>query len=119
SGGARWRPLGWALVFLAQIVVWCIPALSLSSAAMVWQYTPLVVLIWLACAAMPVLALATVVSRGPALSWGLRVGAPLVLAVATVGWMGAPGVSLAILWLILGVALNHRTLLGFGVLSLL
>lgn len=119
QAGRRWRPLGWALLFLAQIVVWFAPAPSMGSILEVWRQLPSVVIIWLACAALPVVALAAVLWRGPALPMVLRLGAPLALAVAAVGWMGAPGVSLALLWLILGYAMKHRSLMGFGVLALL
>ncbi len=117
--GRRWRPLGWALVFLAQITVWQTPAPQPASIAQAWRFDPSVVVIWLACAALPVAALAAVVWRKPVLPMAVRVGAPLALAVAAAGWMGAPGVSLALLWLVLGFAMNHRSLMGFGVLALL
>lgn len=117
--GRRWRPLGWALVFLAQITVWQTPAPQPASIAQAWQLDPSVVVIWLACAALPVAALAAVVWRKPALPMAIRIGAPLALAIAAAGWMGAPGVSLALLWLVIGFAMSHRSLMGFGVLALL
>ncbi|TFL11537.1 DUF4401 domain-containing protein [Pusillimonas caeni] len=119
QAGRRWRPLGWALVFLAQITVWQTPAPQPGSIAQVWRFDPSVVVIWLACAALPVAALGAVVWRKPALPPSIRLGAPLALAIAAVGWMGAPGVSLALLWLIIGFAMRHRSLMGFGVLALL
>lgn len=119
QAGKRWRPLAWALAFLAQIIVWHIPAPSLGLVAEAWRHQPSIVIVWLACAALPVVALAAVLWRKPATRLMLRVGAPLALAVATVGWMGAPGVSLALLWLIIGFALMHRSLMVFGVLALL
>jgi len=117
--GRRWRPLGWALVFLAQITVWQTPAPQPAYIAQAWQFDPSVVVIWLACAALPVAALAAVVWRKPMLPMAIRIGAPLALAIAAAGWMGAPGVSLALLWLIIGFAMSHRSLMGFGVLALL
>lgn len=117
--GKRWRPLGWALVFVAQIIVWHTPAPSLGLVAEVWRHQPSVVIVWLACAALPVVALGAVLWRQPALAPAWRLGAPLAFAVAAVGWMGAPGVSLALLWLIIGFALMHRTLMAFGALALL
>jgi len=77
------------------------------------------VVIWLACAALPVAALGAVVWRKPTMPLSIRLGAPLALAIAAVGWMGAPGVSLALLWLVVGFAMRHRSLMGFGVLALL
>lgn len=115
--GRRWRPLGWALVFLAQIAVWGAP--QPGSIAQAWLHSPSAVVIWLACAALPVVALGAVLWRRPALPLPLRLGAPLALAAAALGWMGAPGVSLALLWLIVGFAMGHRSLMGFGVLALL
>src|SRR5690606_3850511 len=46
QAGRRWRPLGWALVFLAQITVWQAPAPSPASIGEVWRYDPSVVVIW-------------------------------------------------------------------------
>ncbi|WP_397474176.1 GDYXXLXY domain-containing protein [Pusillimonas sp.] len=119
QAGRRWRPLGWALVFLAQIIVWNIPASQFVPIAAMNGRDISVMVIWLACAALPVVALAAVLWRRPALPISIRLGAPLALAVAAVGWMGAPGVSLALLWLILGFAMGHRSLMGFGVVALL
>jgi len=115
--GKRWRPLGWALAFLAQIMVWFTPAPR--SAAFESGFDPSIALVWLACAALPVVALAAVLWRRPVLPVAVRVGVPLVLAMASVGWMGAPGVSLALLWMVVGFAMGHRSLMGFGVLALL
>lgn len=115
--GQRWRPLGWALAFLAQIMVWFVPAPR--SAAFASGFDASIMLVWLACAALPVVALAAVLWRRPILPAAIRVGASLALAIAAVGWMGAPGVSLALLWMVVGFAMGHRTLMGFGVLALL
>ncbi|HUH88001.1 MAG TPA: GDYXXLXY domain-containing protein [Pusillimonas sp.] len=117
--GKRWRPLGWALVFLAQIVVWQTPAPPLGALLKVWHNDPSVVVIWLACAAMPVLAVAALLWRRPALPLMTRLGVPTAFSVGSVGWMGAPGVSLALLWLVLGQAMKHRSLQAFGVLALM
>jgi len=114
--GVFWQPLGWALACLAQLAAWLAPAAP--SFHFMWQAAPAVALAWLACAALPVAALAAMLWRAPALPFALRVGAPLALAVASIGWMGAPGVSMAVLWLVLGHALARRGLLAFGVLAL-
>src|SRR5690606_10833586 len=39
--------------------------------------------------------------------------------IASIGWMGAPGVSMALLWLVLARSFGSRSLLAFAVLSLL
>lgn len=119
QAGPRYRPLGWALAFLAQTMVWNVPAPQFTSFADIWRYDASVLIVWLACGALPVAALGAVLWRKPVLPAAVRVGAPLALAVAAAGWMGAPGVSLALLWLIVGFAMGHRTLMGFGVLALL
>lgn len=115
--GKRWRPLGWALAFLAQIMVWFVPAPRPAAVGM--GLDPSVMLVWLACAALPVVALTAVLWRRPIVPGVLRFGVPLALAVASVGWMGAPGVSLALLWMVVGFAMRHRSLMGFGALALL
>lgn len=117
--GRRWRPLGWALVFLAQIVVWHAPAPALDMVLDIWRHDASVVIVWLACATLPCVALAALLWRRPVLPPLSRFGAPAVLAIAAVGWTGAPGVSLALLWLFMGYAVKHRSLMVFGVLALL
>ncbi len=114
-----WSPLAWALVCLTQLIAWLAPAPALQGVAAVWLQAPGLVVLWLACAALPVLALGALLWRVRRLPDSLRLGAPLALAVASLGWMGAPGVSMALLWLILGYALTQRALLVFGALALL
>jgi uncharacterized membrane protein/uncharacterized membrane-anchored protein len=114
-----WAPLSWALVCLTQLIAWLAPAPSLQGVAAVWLQVPGLVILWLACATLPVLALGALLWRATGLPDSLRLGAPLALAVASLGWMGAPGVSMALLWLVLGYALRQRTLLVFGVMALL
>ncbi|KAA0891152.1 GDYXXLXY domain-containing protein [Pusillimonas sp. ANT_WB101] len=123
SGAAerRWLPLGWALVLLAQVAAWFArsPGLAgMAALALPWQVTFQLWAIWLGCAALPVAVLAAVLWRVPGMTH-LRVLAPLLLAVASVGWMGAPGVAMALLWAILGHAQRRPSLLVFGVLALL
>lgn len=123
-GGRRrdpdfWSPLAWALVCLTQLIAWLAPAPALQGVAAAWLQAPGLVILWLACAALPVLALGALLWRARSIPGSLRLSAPLALAVASLGWMGAPGVSMALLWLILGYALTQRTLLVFGVLALL
>ncbi len=123
SGAAerRWLPLGWALVLLAQVAAWFAAAPGLAGMAALplpWQVTFQLWAIWLGCAALPVAVLAAVLWRVPGMTH-LRVLAPLLLAVASVGWMGAPGVAMALLWAILGHAQRRPSLLVFGVLALL
>lgn len=116
---ALWTPLAWALVCLAQMLAWLAPAPALHGLAALWQQAPMLLVIWLACAVLPVLVLAVMLSRVSELARVVRIGAPVALAVASLGWMGAPGIALALTWLILGYALAKRTLLVFGVFALL
>jgi len=112
-----WVPLAWALVLLAQASAWFAPAptlLSLGVAA--W---PSLGLVWLACAVLPVLALAALLWADKGLSAVLRIGAPIALAIASIGWIGAPGISLALLWLLFGHSLRRRGLIVFGVVAIL
>ncbi|MGB3290249.1 MAG: GDYXXLXY domain-containing protein [Burkholderiaceae bacterium] len=114
-----WLPLAWALVCLTQLVAWLAPAPAFQAVGDAWMRAPGLLMLWLACAALPVFALGALLWREPGLSPSLRFGAPAALAVASLGWMGAPGVSIALLWLILAYALAQRALLVFGVLALL
>lgn len=114
-----WTPVAWALMCLAQLVAWLAPAPTLYGSAFVWRETPILTLFWLACAALPVLVLAAMLWRVRDLPNFVRVGAPVALAVASLGWMGAPGIAMALVWFVLGHALGRRSLLVFGVLALL
>ncbi|HWK69313.1 MAG TPA: GDYXXLXY domain-containing protein [Burkholderiaceae bacterium] len=114
-----WLPLAWALICLTQLIAWLAPAPALQAMPDAWLQAPGLLVLWLACAALPVVALGALLWRANRLPAGLRLGAPAALAVASLGWMGAPGVSMALLWLILAYALAQRTLLVFGALALL
>ncbi|MDS1139832.1 GDYXXLXY domain-containing protein [Pusillimonas sp. SM2304] len=116
---AFWLPLAWALACLAQAMAWIAPAPTMLGLALVWQQAPGLLLIWAGCALLPVLSLWALLRRAAGLPRWLGVAAPAALAVASLGWMGAPGVSMALLWLVLGYALAQRSLMVFGVLALL
>ena len=114
-----WLPLAWALVCMTQAGAWLTPAATILGMGEVAQQLPGLLLIWVACALLPVLALAALLWREDSVVPGLKLAAPLVLGLASLGWMGAPGVSMALLWLVLGHALRQRGLVVFAVLALL
>ncbi len=117
----RWgvMPLAWALSCVVQLLAWTAPAPAVFGLSSAWGGAPEVALLWLACAALPVCVLAAVLWRAPGVPPALRPAAPAALALASVGWMGAPGVSMALLWLVLARAFGSRSLLAFAVLGLL
>ncbi|MGB6104678.1 MAG: GDYXXLXY domain-containing protein, partial [Pusillimonas sp.] len=119
GSAALWLPLAWALVCLAQAMTWIAPSPTLLGLGQTAQQAPGLLLIWVGCALLPVLAMAALLWRERDVPRWLRVAAPAALAVASLGWMGAPGVSMALLWLVLGYALSQRALLVFAVLALL
>lgn len=114
---AFWMPLAWGLIGLTQLLAWMTPAPTLFWLSDSWH--PVLTVLWLACAVLPVLLLTVFLWRQQAMSNALRFGAPMVLAVASLGWIGAPGIAMALAWIILGYGLAQRSLLGFGVLALL
>ncbi|NYT58541.1 GDYXXLXY domain-containing protein [Alcaligenaceae bacterium] len=114
-----WLPLAWALVCLTQVGAWLTPAPTVLGLGEVSRQMPGLLLIWVACALLPVLSLAALLWREDSVPSWLKLAAPLALALASLGWMGAPGVSMALLWLVLGYALGQRGLLVFAVLALL
>ena len=116
---AFWHPLAWALVFLAQLSAWLAPAPAIYGLKTVLAHSPSLLVLWLACALLPVVVLATLLSRSPTMPARLRWAAPLGLAIASIGWMGAPGVAVSLLWLLLGYAMAQRPLLIFGVFAML
>ncbi|NYT83266.1 GDYXXLXY domain-containing protein [Alcaligenaceae bacterium] len=112
-------PLAWALTCLVQLLAWGAPAPAVFGLSLAWGQAPEIALLWVACAALPVCVLAAVLWRAPGLPPAFRPAAPAVLAIASIGWMGAPGVSMALLWLVLARSFGSRSLLAFAVLSLL
>lgn len=114
-----WLPLGWALVALAQLLGLMAPAPTFYGAVHGQGYTAGLFIIWAACALLPAIALAALLWRSQVPEASLRLSAPAALAAASLGWMGAPGIALALLWVLLGHALQRRSLLGFGVMALL
>lgn len=116
---ASWSPLAWACLVLAQALAYLVPAVSLYDLALHGQGQPSLLALGLAMAMLPVCVLVALLWPAHDLGRVLRVGAPLVLAVACLAWMGTPGVSLGVLWLLLGFAQGRRSLLLFGVLSTL
>lgn len=113
-----WLPLAWALTVLAQSLAWLAPAPTLYALGSAWVQVPELIIIWLTCAMLPVVVLLALLWRSTA-SPRLRWGASAALAVASAGWMGMPGVALALVWLLLGYALGRKPLLAFGVLAML
>ncbi|MBV6273055.1 GDYXXLXY domain-containing protein [Alcaligenaceae bacterium CGII-47] len=112
-----WTPLAWGLVCLTQLIAALAPAPSWFELTV--TPAPALIVLWLACAMLPVVLLAVLLAQQQDRSHVLRLGAPVVLAVASLAWMGAPGIAMALLWIILGYGLARRGLLVFGVLALL
>ncbi|NYT64359.1 GDYXXLXY domain-containing protein [Alcaligenaceae bacterium] len=115
----RWSPLAWALIVVTQSATFVLPSVGLDVLSGYWADQFSLMLLVFACSLLPVVALATLLWSVQGVSAIVRIGAPLALAVACVAWMGAPGVSLGLLWLILGFAYKRRTVMGFGALSVL
>jgi uncharacterized membrane-anchored protein len=114
-----WSPLAWALVCLTQLVAWLAPAPSVNALSSTWLQTPGLLVLWLACALLAPVVLASLLWPVRSLPLSLRVAAPLALAVASVGWAGAPGISMALIWMALGHAQRRKALVVFGLLALL
>lgn len=118
-----WLPLGWAFVILAQIAVLLIPATGMHTLAWLTTYPsdstfPFTLLFW-ASAALPLITLTVLLWPLKTLPRAVRLGAPLVLAVVCQAWVGAPGITLGLLWLILGFAQNRNALVFVGALAIL
>ncbi len=111
-------PLAWALIASVLFGVWFAPApdLALHVQSAAWQAE--LVLLWLACAVLPLCALAAFVGPLKGMASVYRLGGPIALGLACVGWMGAPGIALSLLWLILGYAWSRISLIVAGVLGM-
>ncbi|MCB5364066.1 GDYXXLXY domain-containing protein [Pusillimonas sp. CC-YST705] len=109
-------PLAWAVTALALVAGWWAPALSWSNHLPV---TPQWAWVWslgIMLALLPIYALAAMLKGS---GGRVAVGAALMLMVASIGWLGAPGVAVALTWVLVGRLLGRRALLGFSVVALL
>ncbi|WP_066455974.1 GDYXXLXY domain-containing protein [Castellaniella caeni] len=110
---AAWRPLAWALMAVAALLAGLIEQWAGVSA---WDgpWDGLAAL-WL-CALLPGLLLgARLATRRPAPSASLRLGLPLALCAASLGWIDIPALSVALTGLVLGRLTRHRPLMGLSV----
>lgn len=114
-----WSPLAWALITVTQLSTFLLPSVGWYALSGYWSDHFSLMLLALACSLLPLAALTTLLWSVQGLSAIVCIGAPLALAVACVAWMGAPGVSLGLLWLILGFAYKRRAVMVFGALSVL
>ena len=104
--GGKWAaltPMAWALAILVQTLAWLAPSQWAaidpwaSPGAFNTQF------LRLAFALLPAFLLGALWRRDPAiLSKRVGFGAIVVLLVASFGWLGSPGISLALVWLLLG-----------------
>ncbi len=106
--------LAWALSALALVSGWWSPALSWRGDIAGAQKA-----VWVLGAVLAVLPLYAQATLLRGAGWGLSLYAALVLLVASVGWLGAPGVAVALTWLMLGWALHRPALLGLSAVALL
>lgn len=108
-------PLAWALAGLALTAGWWAPALhwggAMAGGQGAWVGGVAAVL-----AVLPLYGLATML-RGA--GWRLGLGAAGLLLVASAGWLGAPGVAVALTWLLMGRVLHRPALLGLSGVALL
>ncbi len=105
--------LGWALICLTLVSGWWAPALHWDALVqgVRWSWV-----LGLALVALPLYALAAIMHGSGKV---LILGAALVLLVASVGWLGAPGVAVALTWLLMGRVLQRPALIGLSGVALL
>ncbi|WP_368643674.1 GDYXXLXY domain-containing protein [Castellaniella ginsengisoli] len=113
---AVWRPLAWALLLCTPPLAWLATAFGAGAA---WALPPADRLAGLACALLPGLILgAWLAARRalPARGCWLAAG---VLCLASLGWLEAPGLSVALTWILLGRLAGHRPLQCLGAAAVL
>ncbi|WP_323012012.1 GDYXXLXY domain-containing protein [Castellaniella sp.] len=103
-----WWPLAWALMGMAAAVALSVQITG-QAPQQVWPMTGQLSL--LLCAALPGLLLAAwMASARPALPQGWRIGVPLAILLAGLGWLMIPALSVALGWLVLGRLSGRRGL---------
>lgn len=112
-------PAAWAFACAAQALSAMAPAtfaiyLNIGTGSWLWLYVAL-----LSGVLLPVALLVFLLGRDSSADPGIRRIAPWLLGLAGLCWMGAPGIALALIWLLAGFAWSRRTLWVFGVVSLL
>lgn len=116
---ALYLPAAWAFACAAQLLAVMAPAtfaMYLGAGTGAW---PWIFMASLAGVLLPVALLVFLLARDVSANPGLRRIAPWLLGMAGLCWMGAPGIALALIWLLTGFAWSRRTLWVFGVVSLL
>lgn len=107
--------LAWALTVLALVCGWWTPALrwgeGVPTGAWVW--------IWTLALLLALLPLYALYRASHGMKPVLRLGSMFVLLVASVGWMGAPGVAVSLTWLLMGYVLKRRSMLVLSGLAVI
>lgn len=118
------QPLAWVLALTSMLLAWWMPALDMfggptpDAVASSWRVVAPV----FAAALLPVVSWLGIARAGKVkhgVTQGLRWGMVCVLLLLLPVWFVAPGMVLALNWLILGFGLIRPFLLGLGVVSLL
>jgi uncharacterized membrane-anchored protein/uncharacterized membrane protein len=113
-------PLAWAFALCAQAVVWRTGGVSVFALPALWHLAALATVLLMVCVCLPAIAALCLLyprraSLTPALVWGV----PLALVCLGLFWLPAPGIALALAWMLLGFGLGQPVLLGMGTLALL
>lgn len=109
---ALWRPIAWALLLLTPPLAWLA---TLFGAGLAWELPRADVLAGLTGTLLPGLVLGAWLDSRRALPRFQCWLAALALCLAGLGWLGAPGVSVALTWVLLAGLAGHRPLLALGV----
>jgi len=115
----RYTPLAWALFCLALFAALLTPAMSLFAFLGSGTFSGRGMLSMIGLLALLLYALYRLWTprlRVPWMPWSV---AALWLLVAGIAWLGAPGVLIALTWLMLGRALQQRALMVISTLALL
>lgn len=104
--GGKWtalRPMAWALAILAQTMAWLAPSHWMAMEPWASPAAFNAQLLRIMFALLPAMLLGIFWKRQPdILPVRTGIGAIVVLVVAGFGWLGAPGIVLALVWLLLG-----------------
>ena len=114
------EPLAWAFMLAAQLVGFRVAGVPVWDVAELWRQHPPAALALICCALLPAAAAFAVLwlrrdRVSAAFAWVVVLG----LLLLSVCWLPAPGVALALVWVLLGVGLRRPGLRRAGQVALL
>ena len=118
--GGVLQPFAWGFALAGQLAGVRVAGVPVWEVTQLWQQRPVAALALICCVLLPAAtALAVLWRRRDRVSASLMWGVVLGLLVLSLCWLPAPGVAIALVWVLLGFGLHRPGLLRAGQVALL